>query len=74
MGLLQRRLEVIILTHLWGLTPLALAWLLVPRWRDPYGENQVQTLGVLAAIAIVYLATRTWLTLKSRPSGPMPWP
>lgn len=75
MGRLQRRLELIVLTHLWALAPLSLAWFLVPHWRsaaDPVpGERELVGLTVIAA---AYVALRTWVVLR-RSAPPLPiWP
>ena len=63
---MQRRLNLIILAHLWVLAPLALTWFLVPAWRGDGALGVTRQLGVLATIAGAYLVLRTWLTLTSR--------
>ncbi len=69
MGPLKRRLDLIILGHLWALAPFALTWFLVPAWRGAGASTEVHALGTLAGVVISYLLVRTWLTVKGR----MPW-
>lgn len=64
---MQRRLNLIILAHLWALAPLALIWFLVPAWRGGSTADVGRDLAVLAIAAAVYLLIRTWLTLTTRP-------
>jgi len=72
---LQRRLELIVLTHLWALAPLSLAWFLVPGWRaaaQPFSAER--ELAGLTLIAAAYVALRTWVVLR-RSDPPLPiWP
>ncbi len=63
---MQRRLNLIILAHLWALAPLALIWFLVPAWRGGSPADVARDLAVLTAAAAVYLLIRTWLTLTTR--------
>ena len=56
---------MIVLAHLWVLTPLALAWFLFPAWRGDGVSGVTRQLAVLALIATAYLLIRTWLTVKS---------
>jgi signal transduction histidine kinase len=72
---LPRRLELIVLTHLWVLAPLSLAWFLVPRWRaSAHLPGVERDLGALTLIAAAYVAVRTWVALRSN-SSPLPiWP
>jgi signal transduction histidine kinase len=73
-GPLQRRLELIILAHLWALAPLALLWFLVPRWRGPHAPD-ARALSILTLTAIAYLAVRTWRTLRAwKPRYNLVWP
>jgi len=55
---MQRRLELIILGHLWVLAPFVLAWFLVPQWRTPRVVD-VRALGALAVITSAYVLART---------------
>ena len=64
----RRRLDLIILAHMWALAPLALAWFLFPAWRDPNQPGSL-ALVILAAVAVAYLALRTWLNLTRRALG-----
>ncbi|MDR7419854.1 MAG: sensor histidine kinase [Armatimonadota bacterium] len=74
MGALRRRLELIILAHLWALAPLALAWFLIPSWRGPHAPN-ARELSALAVVAFVYLIVRTWQTLRAwQPGYNLVWP
>lgn len=62
---MQRRLNFVILGHLWVLAPLALIWFLVPGWRG--GSAQVpRGLSIVALAAGGYLILRTALTLTVR--------
>jgi signal transduction histidine kinase len=71
---LQRRLELIVLVHLWGLAPLSLAWFLVPRWRAAPPFASERELAGLTLIATGYVAYRTWLVVR-RSAPPLPiWP
>lgn len=63
---MQRRLNLIILTHLWVLMPLAFIWFLLPAWRGPGAPSVVRELGILLGLTFLYLALRTWLTLTAR--------
>ncbi len=75
MGELQRRLDLIILAHLWVLAPLALLWFLVPAWRSPDAPTEIRALGILAGIIASYLVARTWLTVRGRaPNLNHAWP
>src|SRR3989337_1403443 len=62
---IRRRLDLIILAHMWALAPLALVWFLVPAWRDPAQPGSL-SLVILAASAVAYLLLRTWLNLTRR--------
>src|SRR3989304_3039254 len=64
----RRRLDLIILAHMWALAPLALVWFLVPAWRDPAQPGSL-ALVILAASAVAYLLLRTWLNLTRRALG-----
>src|SRR3989304_1146105 len=64
----RRRLDLIILAHMWALAPLALVWFLVPAWRDPAQPGSL-ALVTLAASAVAYLLLRTGLTLPRRALG-----
>jgi signal transduction histidine kinase len=72
---LQRRLELIVLAHLWVLAPLSLAWFLVPRWRtSAHSSDAVRDLAALTVIAAGYVAVRSWVALR-RSASPLPvWP
>lgn len=75
MGPLQRRLELIILAHVWAIAPLALAWFLVPAWRGPHVMRDLRAIAALAAVGTVYIAVRTWRTLRAwKPRYNMVWP
>jgi len=65
---IRRRLDLIILAHMWALAPLALVWFLVPAWRDPAQPGSL-ALFILAASAVAYLLLRTWLNLTRRALG-----
>lgn len=71
---MQRRLNFVILAHLWVLAPLALLWFLVPAWRE--GSAQVpRGLSIVALAAGGYLILRTALTLTVRRRGlHLVWP
>src|SRR3990172_5912814 len=65
---IRRRLDLIILAHMWALAPLGLVWFLVPAWRDPAQPGSL-ALVILAASAVAYLLLRTWLNLTRRALG-----
>lgn len=72
---MQRKLDLIILGHLWALAPLALAWFAVPAWRGAGAPVAARELGFLAGVAVVYLLLRTYLVLTARlPSLHVVWP
>ncbi len=62
---MQRRLNWIILAHLWALTPLAVIWFLWPAWRGDAAPDLVRALAILLGITAGYLVVRTWLTFTS---------
>ncbi len=63
---MQRRLNLIILAHLWVLAPLALVWFLAPAWRGGSPPGTLRELTILAGVTAAYLVARTWLTLTGR--------
>ncbi len=67
-GELRRRLDLIILGHIWALAPLGFIWFLVPAAREP---EQYATLGliIVALTALGYVILRTWLNITSRAPG-----
>src|SRR3990170_7759 len=65
---IRRRLDLIILAHMWALAPLGLVWFLVPAWRDPAQPGSL-ALVILAVSAVAYLLLRTWLNLTRRALG-----
>ncbi len=65
---LRRRLDLIILAHLWVLAPLAVLWFTVPAWREP-GQTTNLGLSILTPTAVAYLLLRTWLNLTGRAPG-----
>ncbi len=74
---LRRRLDLIILGHLWALGPLALLWFFFPEWRGraPVDPEVDRILAALAFVAVGYLAVRTWLNLTGRaPALNEVWP
>lgn len=72
---MQRRLNLIILAHIWVLMPLALIWFLVPAWRGGESPGVTRQLSVLAIVVTAYLLIRTWLTLTSTLTQVRPvWP
>ncbi|MGH2403426.1 MAG: sensor histidine kinase [bacterium] len=71
----RRRLDLLILIHLWVLMPLALLWLLAPALRTPGAAFDPRVVGAMIAGAAVYLLIRTVLTLGSSASGfKVVWP
>ncbi|HET6781616.1 MAG TPA: hypothetical protein VFH67_05945, partial [bacterium] len=60
---MQRRLQVIILAHVWALVPVAVAWFVRPAWRGEYAPADVSALLPLTIISAAYLILRTWLTV-----------
>lgn len=60
---MQRRLQFIILGHVWVLVPVALAWFARPAWRGQSAPEDAGALLPLAIIAAAYLLVRTWLTV-----------
>lgn len=71
---MQRRLQLIILGHIWALVPVALLWLSRPDWRGPLAPFDVRGLTFLAGVDAVYLLSRTWLTLAGRLGTARLWP
>jgi signal transduction histidine kinase len=72
---LQRRLDLIILVHLWALVPLAVLWFVVPTWRSAQAPAEIGALAVLASVVGLYLAVRTWVILKGHhPHLSQAWP
>lgn len=72
---MQRRLQLIILAHVWILVPLALAWLVRPEWRGPLAPTDIRGIALLDAIAGLYLLVRTYVTLiRWTPSMVPVWP
>ncbi|MDQ7843193.1 MAG: sensor histidine kinase [Armatimonadota bacterium] len=71
---MQRRLQLIILGHIWTLAPLAGLWFLRPAWRGPLAPTDLRGLGWLAVFAGAYLLVRTWLTLTDRLHTALLWP
>lgn len=72
---MQRRLNLIVLAHLWALAPLALLWFLAPQWRGGSTPAAVRELTFLAALCALYLIARTWLALTGRLPALRPlWP
>ena len=72
---MRRRLNLIILGHVWAMAPLAIAWLLVPAWRGADGVEAVRGLVILAWITAAYLVLRTWLTVGNQtPQLTSVWP
>ncbi len=76
MGDVQRRLNLIILAHLWALAPFAILWFLLPAWRTGEASpEEVSALTTLAGLLALYLAVRTWLTWTRRvPQLNNTWP
>ncbi len=67
MGDVQRRLNLIILAHLWALAPFAILWFVLPAWRTGEASaEEVSALTTLAGLLALYLAVRTWLTWARR--------
>lgn len=71
---MQRRLNFILLAHLWALAPLALLWFFVPAWRG--GPVDVSPgVSAVALAATGYLVVRTVLTVTvRRPQLHLLWP
>ncbi len=63
---MRRRLDLIILGHIWALGPLVLIWFLVPAWRGEHAPAASPALTALALGAVAYLLVRTWLNITSR--------
>lgn len=72
-AIMLRRLQLIILGHIWVLAPLALLWFARPAWRGPDAPSAVRALVVLGILSGAYLATRTALALSGR-VFPRLWP
>jgi signal transduction histidine kinase len=71
----RRRLELIILGHIWALTPLLLVWFFFPAWRGGESPLDVRALTVLASLTAIYLLLRSYLTIKARaPGANLLWP
>jgi len=70
---MQRRLQLIILAHVWVLVPLALAWLFRPEWRGPLAPADVRGIALLNAIAALYLLARTYFTLVRWTAAMVTW-
>ncbi len=67
MGDVQRRLNLIILAHLWALAPFAILWFIIPTWRTGEASlREVSVLAILTGLLASYLAVRTWLTWVGR--------
>ncbi|MGH2453330.1 MAG: sensor histidine kinase [bacterium] len=64
-GGMRRRLDLIILAHIWALGPLALLWFLVPAWRGPGAPPSSATLAAIAGLAVAYLLVRTWSNIRT---------
>ncbi len=62
---MRRRLDLIILAHIWALGPLALLWFLIPGWRGPGAPSASTALGVVTGLAVAYLLVRTWANLRT---------
>ncbi|HEX4841260.1 MAG TPA: hypothetical protein VFV60_03745, partial [bacterium] len=62
---MQRRLNFVILAHLWVLAPLALIWFLVPAWRGDSAQVP-RGLSIVGLTVGGYLILRTALTLTVR--------
>ncbi|HXF82287.1 MAG TPA: sensor histidine kinase [bacterium] len=71
---MERRLQLIILAHIWALAPVALLWLRLPAWRGAGAPQDVRAIELLALIDAVYLLTRTWLALAGRLGTAPLWP
>ncbi|HEY3246681.1 MAG TPA: sensor histidine kinase [bacterium] len=72
---MQRRLQLIIVAHVWVLAPFALIWLSLPAWRGNAPQVAVTALTALAAVTFMYLLLRTWLTLRWQwPEASLIWP
>ncbi len=72
---MQRRLEIIILAHIWALAPLAAIWLWLPASRGHNLQLDIERLTQLAGVATIYLLARTWITLAGRaPDLVQVWP
>ncbi|MGD9495221.1 MAG: sensor histidine kinase [Armatimonadota bacterium] len=72
----SNRLERLFLYHLWACVPFALAWMLWPGLlgvsRDP---AEIQALRVIAALAVAYIALRSWVVLRAAgPTWHCVWP
>jgi len=76
MGDVQRRLNLIILAHLWVLAPFAILWFVIPAWRTGEASPQyVSALAILTGVLASYLAVRTWLIWTGRaPQLTHVWP
>jgi len=70
---MQRRLQLIILAHVWVLVPLALAWLFRPEWRGSLAPGDMRGVAVLNALAALYLLARTGFTLVRWTPGLVRW-
>jgi signal transduction histidine kinase len=70
-------LERLFLIHLWACTPFVFAWV---TWPNTFGHHhdpdQIRSLRLVYAVALVYLSLRTWLTLRPRGRFPFEllWP
>jgi hypothetical protein len=62
---MRRRLDLIILAHIWALGPVALLWFLMPAWRGPGAPAHAMPLGVIALLAVAYLLVRTWYGFRT---------
>src|SRR3990172_5633755 len=72
---MRRRLQLIILAHVWALAPLAVLWLWVPASRGHDLPIDVGRLTILAAVAAAYLLLRSGLTWAGRwPKLAQVWP
>jgi len=72
---LQRRLDLIILVHLWALAPFAVLWFVIPAWRSLQAPAEVGSFAVLAAVVGLYLVLRTWAILGGHhPNLSQAWP
>lgn len=72
---MHRRLQLIILGHVWVLVPVALAWFARPAWRGQFAPRDAGDLAILAGIAAAYLVARTWLTaVRWTPQMAPLWP